>query len=57
MPEEYYEKKDMERDLGTTVEPYTSKEIDEMYEAMKMKQAIYAYLRTVSIGWKFKWER
>ena len=30
MPEEYYEKHDMERDLGTDVEPYTEEELIEL---------------------------
>jgi hypothetical protein len=32
MPEEYYEKHDMERDLGTDVEPYTEETLEELYE-------------------------
>ena len=35
MTEEYYEKHEMERDLGAEVEPYTAEEIDQMYEGLK----------------------
>jgi hypothetical protein len=30
MTEEFFEKHDMERDLGTDVEPYTEKELEEL---------------------------
>lgn len=30
--EEYYEKKEMERDLGSDVEPYTEEELIQLYK-------------------------
>jgi len=56
MPEEFYEKRHMEKDLGSEVEPYTPAEIDEMHEAMKTKAAIQAYIRKIRIPWQFEWE-
>ena len=60
MTEEYYEKKDMERDLGTEVEPYTPEEIDEMYAEMKEREkedlAVRAYIRKIRLDWKLEWE-
>jgi len=57
MAEEYYEKKDMERDLGVEVEVYTPEEIDAMYEQMKAEEAVRAYIRKIRIPWRFDWER
>jgi hypothetical protein len=36
MTEEYYEKHDMERDLGSDVEPYTEEELEKLYRLVEM---------------------
>ena len=56
MPEEYYEKKDMERDLGDGVEPYTEEELIELERIATSAPIASSIVRDYLAPIKFEWE-
>lgn len=45
MTEEFLEQRNIERDLGKEVEPYTSEEIDEMYENLLRFRELQRFMK------------